>query len=197
MTRILPATLVMLAVAAAAAAQTPAPAAAPTVSTPPIRSLLSAGDHVSITTADGVIHQGRVLSLSNASIELVLAQSKQKTTIPFDHLRRVEVRFHDRLTDGLKWGAVAGAVSGAIIGTVSVTSECHNRTVDPCAAGEVFGALGIASGVTAGIGAALGTVVDALHVSEREVWRAPRPVTIAFAPIATPRRAGVRFTMRW
>lgn len=188
---------VWLAPAEAAAQTTPA-GTSPDPSAAVIGSLVSAGDRVAITTADGVIRQGRVLSMTTAAIELQLAETKQHAAIPFERVRRVDAWHRDPVTDGLKLGAVAGVATGVVIGVIGVTAECHDR--DPhesCTAAEVLTSLGVATGLGAAAGAALGTAVDALHLSVGEVWRAPGSAAVVWSPILAPRRAGLRFTVRW
>lgn len=164
-----------------------------------VGSLVAKGDQVALTTTDGVIHEGRVLSLTTTTIELQLAHAKQKETVPVDHLRRIETRYHDRVTDGLTFGLIAGAAAGVVIGALYTASDCHDRTGDDaCTAGDWFGSLAIAGGVATGAGGLMGSVADAMHSSVREVWRAPAG-HVSGGPMASirTRSLGAQLTIRW
>lgn len=182
----------MLFTASLASAQ--APAAAPpdglngtqsVMGTPAFMRLVD-GKSVWIT-ADGVRREGRIASFSTSALTLV--EDGVPTTIPFSQIMRVEKSTHH-----LRNGTLIGLAAGAGLGMAAVASFCADEgcyPVDFLLVGGFYGGLGAAAGV--GVGA----IIKAATKHGQVIYDARRQTTVALAPIISPTRKGVAFSMSW
>jgi hypothetical protein len=164
-----------------ASAQTPAPGSIPLFA----RQLQ--GKNVWIT-ADGVRVRGRVASLSSTGLALV--EDGAPTTIPYDKIVRVEKSTH-RLRKGAWIGFASGAGLAAVVGIgLCVEDDCAGW--EPLVLAGFYGGLGAAAGV--GIGAIVNEAKkhgDVLYDARRKT------TTMSLAPILSPTRKGLAFSMTW
>jgi hypothetical protein len=176
-----------------ASAQPAAPAAATVTVNPPASGGIPmfarqlAGKNVWIT-ADGARLRGVVTSVSDTS--LVVLENGAPTTIQYDKIVRVE-----KSTHRLRNGTLIGLASGAGLGFAMMAGLCGDEYCGPgdwVAVPLFYGGLGAAAGV--GIGAMV-------HVARRggdvlyDVRR--HTTTMSLAPILSPTRQGMAFSMTW
>lgn len=164
-----------------------APAFAQDADIPNVRS----GDMVWAVKADGTTIRGKVTAISATGLNL--KSGSTETSLPLQDLRRIEGR------DSLKNGAIIGAIPtsllfGAAFAAVSSVDcfyqqDCSEPSNGPAVIGLVVGA---------GIGAALGAGIDRMIPGRRVLYRGPASATsVSVAPMASPRGAGIRLSMRW
>jgi len=182
-------TLLVSTLATAQTATTPgAGATAPgaTVADIPLFARQLAGKNVWIT-ADGARREGRVTSLTPAG--LVMVEHGAPTTIPYTQIVRVEKSTH-HLRNGALIGFAAGAGLGVVAGIWLCEGDCAGWEYPVLAA--YYGGLGAAAGV--GIGA----IVRAATKHGDVIYDARRTTTtVSLAPILSPTRKGVAFSMTW
>jgi hypothetical protein len=173
-----------------ASAQTPAAApsngSAGTSAAIPVFAQQLAGKNVWIT-AEGARVSGRVMKLSPTS--LVLVEDGAPTTIAYDKIVRVE-----KSTHRLKKGAWIGFASGAALAIPVAISLCDGDCAgwEPVLFSAYYGGLGAAAGV--GIGA----IVNAAKKNGDVLYDARRKTTtMTLAPILSPTRKGMAFSMTW
>jgi hypothetical protein len=106
--------------------------------------------HVRVLSTDGIVREGRLLSLS--ATEVVLARGRQSMTLPIEDVRRIE-----RLTHGVRNGLLAGALAGFGLG----------MAVSCASTGDDGGCWPLVGATVAGVGAGLGTAIGALHDTAR------------------------------
>ena len=132
------------------------------------------GKNVRITLAGGVRFSGRVKSVQSTALVV------NGTSVPFGQIAKVEKASHGT-RNGLLIGLGVGMGLGLLAG--------FNAAEEP---EELYGFLAVLGGLGAGIGAGYGSM------RHGEVfYEAPRRTTIALAPIVTPTRKGVAFSMSW
>jgi hypothetical protein len=137
-------------------------------------------------TADGVRRRGRVTSASPSG--LVLIEDDAPTTIPFNQIMRVEKTPH-RLRNGTLIGLAAGAGLGMLM-----AKECGFGEGD----GECIVWLPIFAGIGAGAGVGLGAIFNSANKGGDVLYDARRSSrTMTLAPILSPTRKGVAFSMTW
>lgn len=134
------------------------------------------GKKMLVTTKDGVRNEGFITSLSSTSLVV------DGATVPFTQVTKVE-----RVTHRIR-AAVGGFVAGFAAGLLINFTACDDD--DGCPA--VIGALAV-GGAAAGIG--LGAL--AYHGFHDVVYDSRKRTTVAIAPIVTPTRKGVTFSMTW
>jgi len=143
----------------------------------PTFARLVEGKRMLVTTTDGKQHEGLVTSASPKDMVV------DGETLSLDQITKVE-----KVTHRLR-ATLIGLVAGFGTGLVLNFAACDDD--DGCPA--VIGALAV-GGVVAGIG--LGAV--AYGGFRDVVYKAPtHKPTIALAPIVTPTRKGVSFSMSW
>ena len=175
-----------------AAAQTVAPGGAPAPSTSAVPSWAPAiqGQNVWIS-ADGTRVRGLVTSIAGTS--LVLLEDGVPTTIDYKKIVRVEKSSHR-----LRNGTLIGLVSGAGIGVAYAVAYCSDSL---CYAEDFAGLTaltGFYAGLGAGAGVGIGAIVNASKKRGDVIYDSRRSTTtISFAPILSPTRKGVAFSMTW
>lgn len=177
-----------------AAAQTP-PAAAPEtglLGTAAFARLVgSNGKEVWITTVDGARRKSRIVSLDSSTMT-VENNTVRKLTV--DQIVKVEnVSHRDR--NRLMRGAAIGFGSG--FGPISVLLlSCWG---DEC--GETLAPAFAFGGIGAGIGVGIAALMNLHGRSDDVIYDATRAArrttTISLAPILSPTRKGVAFSMTW
>lgn len=177
---------VVVALASPAVAQTPA--ATPTTQAPtvllgtPAFAQLVNGTTVHVTTADGAQRQGRVTSLTATGM------SVDNRPVLFSQITRV-----DKVSHRVRNFTLAGLATGVLIGSAAYAStDCEAPVDQGC--GQIFGyaAIGTVAGVA--VGAILNHTLrdrDVIYDGKR------RTTTVGFAPIVSPTRKGVAFSMTW
>ena len=106
--------------------------------------------HVRVLAANGLVREGRLLSLTSS--EIVLLLDSLTVTLPLRDVRRIE-----RVTHGARNGVLVGALTGLGVG---MTMSCGSTGSD----GGCSPLIGV---MVAGIGAALGTAVGLIHQDAR------------------------------
>lgn len=167
--------------AAQATASSPSAPAIAVLPTTPAFAQRVDGKTVRITTTDGVRRKVRVLS--HTSTEMVVGDG---APVPSERIAMVEKVSH-RVRNSTLIGLAIGVATGA-----AFTIACGDS--GECDPGPVL-ALG---GIGAGIGAAVGGV-RYLFRGDRDVIHdaRKRTPTMSFAPILSPTRKGVAFSMTW
>ena len=173
------------------AAQSPVPAP-PSGATTPTRLVWTpefarqvAGRKLTITRSDGEQFEG-VVTVSPTG----LSAGGQPTAagVPFDQVVKVETVSHR-----IRNYTLTGLGIGAVVGTgVYASSDCEAPVDGGC--GQIFGfsLLGTAAGV------AIGAILNHTHRDRDVIFDANRrTTTMAFAPILSPTRKGMAFSMTW
>ena len=146
------------------------------------------GKTVSIT-ANGARREGRVTSLNQTA--LVMVENGATLTIPYDQIVRVEKTSHT-----LRKATLVGLATGAGAGLALVGGVCggggYCYPSDWIVVPAFYGGLGAAAGV--GIGAIVKAATRHGHVIYDSQWSTK---TIAVAPILSPTRKGLAFSMNW
>jgi hypothetical protein len=162
-------------------AQTPAPQ--PLAPLP----LISGGQRVWVTTADGRVFTGNLVLFTPAGV--VVRKGGADARIEFGDVRRIEVP--DRLGNGIRNGAIVGAVFYGAMSAAFAGGECDHG----CGGVVAFVVVGSAFG--AALGAGIGALVDYLIVGRDVIYSAPPPASVRFAPILAPTRAGMAVRIAW
>lgn len=152
------------------------------------------GQTVWAVTTDGVSTRGKVLSVSDSSLELL--HNDQQTSLPIRRIQRVETR------DSLKNGAIIGAIPAAagvgfLAGFAAAFSNCPLFSNPGCEthAGAAT-ALGAVTG--AGAGALIGAGIDRLIPGRRIVYGSKSvPIKITLLPAAGSAHLGTRLSVTW
>jgi hypothetical protein len=145
-----------------------------------------AGKNVWIT-ADGARVRGMVTSLSATG--LVLVEDGAPTTIPYTKIVRVEKSSH-RLRNGAWIGFAAGAGLAIPLGIAACDGDC--------AGWEFLLFSGYYGGLGAAAGVGIGAIVNASKKSGDVIYDARRSTTtVSLAPILSPTRKGLAFSMTW
>ncbi len=166
------------------ASSSPAGATAQTtfLSTPAFARLVQ-GKSVVVTRSDGTWQEGTVKSLSPTG--LVVSGDRFTTSVPFDQIVKVE-----KSSYRLRKGTLIGLGVGAGIGLFAWLSSDFED--------EGPGPLLMWTGIGVGAGAIVGA---AMHLSRGDrdvVYDAKRrTTTMALAPILSPTRKGLAFSMTW
>lgn len=175
-----------------AAAQAPAPAprgsSTSSSSSVPMFAQQLAGRNVWIT-ADGARLRGVVTSLLPTG--LVIEEDGAPTTIPYSKIVRVEKSSH-RLRNGTLIGLAAGAGLGLAFGAAWCGGDEY------CEPGAVAALTAWYAGLGAAAGVGIGAIVNSAKKSGDVIYDARRSTTtMALAPILSPTRKGMAFTMTW
>jgi hypothetical protein len=152
-----------------------------------LRVLVEPGDTVVVIDADGKATQGKIESLSAASLRLASKGSVRE----FGQRDAVEIR--QRRGDSLKNGAIIGAVTGGGLGTLGAVALCSHGWCRGNGA-EVAAAIVFCTGV----GAAAGVGIDALFKPTQTIYRAPGQTAfnaVRVVPLLGGGRKGV--AVRW
>jgi hypothetical protein len=175
-----------LAVSIPTLAQTPGSATVRQSPAPQFTGLptIKAGTSVWVTTKDGRICQGKVLTVSQVAIDLRCADGQRTIAVP--DIRTIEGK--DSVANGILTGAVVGAGLGLLQGAV----QDHGSTDEWLPYGAIYAAL------YAPIGAGLGYLIDMGSEGRRVVYQATTPtLTLTLAPVIVRRGAGVGGVIRW
>jgi hypothetical protein len=145
---------------------------------------LSIGDSVTVTTAAGTTHQGRLRGLSDTA--LVLRTEGADLTLPAHGVVRIVRREHH-----IRNGMLIGFASGFVIGAVLALRA------DDCTVTCFSSPAGMASwgGLGGGAGLAVGALVGSARPRSSVVYDAEtRAARITVIPEVGPRHAAVRVT---
>ncbi len=142
------------------------------------------GKQVIVTTVDGLQYVGILTVSGNA---LVASGSKLNTTIPFDQVARVQ---KDSFRIRHDW--MIGLGVGAAVGVAVRVAEGEGGVVG------ILLLIGNYGGIGAAIGAGVGGILNKIHSGDDVIYDSRRrTTTMALAPIVSPTRKGVAFTMTW
>ncbi len=173
--------------AASIAAAQGGPEVQPSFLTTPTFARMVEGKTIRITTSDGTRHEGRLIAQTRAGLTV---EGGSSTPVPFDRIATVEEVSHRQRNDVLK-GTLIGFGSFFGLGAL-VQWSCWG---DECAANLgpafAFGAIG------AGVGAGFGALVARTHRGMGVIYQAPHRTTMSLAPILSPTRKGMAFSMTW
>lgn len=175
--------VVMLALAPPALAQqapVTSPPADPILSSPAFAQSLK-GRRLLLTTTDGRRFDGRVESTSNG------LRTDNSAVVPLSEVARVE-----RVTHRIQKGLGIGLLLGLGIGALTYVQSCE----DDCNPGAIL----LMSGFGAGIGAGFGALGNATNRRSDVLFDSKTrkgTTTVAVAPILSPTRKGVAFSMTW
>jgi hypothetical protein len=138
-------------------------------------------------TADGARVRGSVTSLSTTGLTLV--EDGAPTAIPYDKIVRVEKASHR-----LRNGAWIGFASGAALGMLAGVRVCDGD----CAGWEYLVFSGYYGGLGAAAGVGIGAIANAGKKGGDVIYDARRrTTTMSLAPILSPTRKGMAFSMTW
>jgi hypothetical protein len=129
-----------------------------------LQSVLHGGERLTITDTAGTVTNGRLIALSNQSLQL-----RVESAVPAD-LSEGSVAKVERVGSNAKKGAVVGLIVGAVVGALAValTPACEGFC-GPDRATVILPVAGIVGGMGAGIGAGIGAVTS----SRRLIYLAP------------------------
>jgi hypothetical protein len=175
-------------------AQTQAPSASATPA--PIVVLSSTafaaqvqGRKVWLTMSDGLRRKGRVKTMSSAGMTLT---GVTPAPVPFDRIERLE-----NVTHRVRNGAIGGFLLVFLPATI-IVSVGYCEDVGCSGSGEVLARASLYGGLGALAGAAIGAAVNAHNRTRDVLYNAPhRTTSISLAPILSPARKGIAFSMTW
>lgn len=148
-----------------------------------LQSVVTPGDTVTVTDAQGRDVRGRITLLSPASLAIDVDGTAREWRA--GDVRLVRHRQRDSLVDGALIGLAAGAGTGLLIGAhvAVLTANIDDRR------GEYTGAL-----LVGAIGAAIGLGIDAARRDDVVVFRAGGATTASLRvmPLVMPRAQGIR-----
>jgi hypothetical protein len=140
-------------------------------------------------TAGGARVRGRVSSLSDTG--LVLISRGAPTTIPYSGIVKVE-----KTTHRVRNGALLGLGAGAGLGLLTGAAQCSGCGSETSAYAVEF--MIVFGGMGAGLGALTGGILNGAMKHSDVLYDSSRSKpTIALAPIISPTRKGVAFSMSW
>jgi hypothetical protein len=145
---------------------------------------LSIGDTLTVTTASGITHQGRLRELSGTA--LVLRTEGADVTLPAPVVVRIVRREHH-----VRNGMIIGFASGFVIGAVLAlrADDCTVTCFSSPAGMTLWGSLG------GGAGLAVGALVGSARPKTSVVFDVEsRAARITVTPDVGPRHAAVRVT---
>jgi hypothetical protein len=145
-----------------------------------LQMLVKCDDTVSITEADGKITRGRIVQVTNSSLQLMSDGALKD--LPEAGVLQITQRRKDPLANGAKYGAVAGLTMGVLGAIVQLA------VIDDC----VGCAVGIATVYTA-LGAGIGVGIDAVIVREKTIFTMDRNTfnRIRIKPLLSTRGKGI------
>ena len=176
-----------------ASAQTAPPAAAP-APTAAQSAFLGAtfaqavhGREVWITTSDGSRLKARVVAVAPTGLT-VTGTSGQGRTLRFEEIARLQ-----KVSHRLRTHTIVGLSVGTGIGLLGAIA-CEGEGDGGCGAAVLLSYAGIGLG----IGALNGAIRNAVNRDNDLIYDAGlRTTTLAIAPMLSPTRKGVAFTMTW
>jgi hypothetical protein len=165
-------------------------ATAANAQTPPdtfdsLRSVVKAGDRITVTGASGGVFDGRLLDLTPTTIALDVDDMRREFAI--DDVRSISRRQHANVRKGAWWGFGIGAGFG-LLGLPA--TEC--RVGPDC--GTAALKIGVVMG---GLGAAIGAGFAASTVADRVIFEPRSGVKVSFAPMVDRQARGVRMSVRF
>jgi hypothetical protein len=165
-------------------------ATAANAQTPPdtfdgLRSVVKAGDRITVTGASGGVFDGRLLDLTPTTIALDVDDMRREFAI--DDVRSISRRQHASVSKAAWWGFGIGAALGGLVG---LTSDC--RLGPDCAGPAAKGGL-LLGGIFAGVGAGFA----ASTVADRVIFEPRSGVKVSFAPMVDRQARGVRMSVRF
>lgn len=171
-----------------------APAAAQVAAGAPVE--IAKGQKVWVTASDGVAHDGRVVGVSAASIDVSTPDGIASWA--WADVRMVETP--DPIRNGIRNGAIAGAITGAAMGMmIGHGLRCRsNCGEDYSVARDIAGGALIGGVFGTGYGVAFGAVIDWLVHQRRTVYSSGRAAARAqLIPAYARDGARVELTVVW
>ena len=117
-----------------------------------LQGSLHGGARLTITDQTGVVTNGRLITLSEQSLRLMV-RSGTPIDVPESSVAKIE-----HVTSRARRGALVGLISGAAVGAlvVALTPPCKGFCVSPTGGEVILPAAGILGAIGAGIGALIG-----------------------------------------
>ena len=116
-----------------------------------LQTSLHGGERLTITDEAGVVTKGRLIALSDQSIQLMV-QPVGPIDLSASSLAKIE-----RVRSGARKGALVGLMAGAVTGALAVAlTACDPSCVGPSKQAVMLPAAAIFGGFGAGIGAIIG-----------------------------------------
>jgi len=145
--------------------------------------------NVWLTTSDCVRRKGRVKALTPAGMTVA---GLTDGPVPLDRIVRVE-----KVTHRVRNGAIVGFVVAFLPGLAAVSAG-YCEDVGCSGGGQVAGLASLYGLIGAATGAAIGGALNA-HKRERDILydARRRTTTVSLAPILSPTRKGLAFSMTW
>jgi len=137
-----------------------------------LQSSLHGGERLRITDQAGVVTNGRLTTLSDQSLRLIV-QSAPAIDLPESSVAKIE-----HVTSRVRKGALAGLLGGAAVGAMAVflTPPCKSFCIGPSRGAVILPVAGMFGGIGAGIGALIGAAMPdrrVIYLSQRPVPRTP------------------------
>jgi hypothetical protein len=129
--------------------------------------------------------EGRLISVSDASVTLLVQGSKRE-------FLKDDIRVVARRGDSLKSGALIGMATVAAWGLIGTLLTEDVESGDEYGPGATLAVLGTVLGIGAGVGALVDAAVKGKTVVYRDTQR-----TISAQPMALPGRLGLRVAVRF
>ncbi len=129
-----------------------------------LQGRVKAGDTVFVIESSGEETRGRIVMLSDASLELILDETHR--VFAENAVKRIDHRRRDSVRNGLLVGLGTGAVLGFLVGRTADSSSCSPGI--ECGQGALLGTIGGAfwSGVA-------GWITDTLTREREVIYRPP------------------------
>ena len=171
----------------------PAPVSAQSeAGVPSLDTVIHRDNHAIVKMKDGSVRKGRVLDVSP---KILLLRGDIDSLAAAD-IASVTLEYRDPLRNGLRNGALIGFFSGLATAVVFVVNGTDHHWFIKTALVPLLGMVTGPAGMFIGVG--VGVSIDALRLTQREVWRAP-PTASTFGitgPIQ-PGAVGARLAIRW
>ena len=150
-----------------------------------LRTVVKAGDRMTVTGASGGVFDGRLLDLTPTTIALKVDGVRREFAI--DDVRSISRRQHANVRKGAWWGFGIGAGLGLL-----------GLPATECRLGPECGTAALRIGaVMGGLGAAIGAGFAASTVTDRVIFEPRSGVKISFAPMVERQARGVRMSVRF
>jgi hypothetical protein len=155
----------------------------------PAAAQVKVGQHIRMTTAEGLVASGQVMSLSSEEMDFKDGGGNV-VKVPFGGLRRIQVV--DSRANGLIGGALAGAASIAVIQVTSYYGFVAGIPVVALYGGN------LKNGVIGGaiVGGLIGMAIDSRRMTT-VYERTDRQIAVQLHPVMSAAGKGIGATVRW
>jgi hypothetical protein len=109
---------------------------------------------------------------------------RSRTSVAFDQIVKVQ-----QATHRVRRGALVGLVSGLAIGTFAANAQDSDDVT--------ASSIGVFAGVGAAAGASIGALRNVLNRQRDVIYDSRRGTMTVLAPILSPTRKGLAFSMTW